>query len=87
MENCPNQSKKGGFLSLPLKFDGADNGIRTRDPRLGKPMLYQLSYVRTAGDIISMQSTFGKANLSKGTQDRPWICRIPVTQGLLLHCL
>ena len=26
---------------------GADNGIRTRDPRLGKPMLYQLSYVRT----------------------------------------
>jgi len=34
-----------------------------------------------------MQSTFGKANLSKGTQDRPLICRIPVTQGLLLHCL
>ncbi len=28
---------------------GADNGIRTRDPRLGKPMLYQLSYVRICG--------------------------------------
>ncbi len=25
---------------------GAGNGIRTRDPRLGKPMLYQLSYAR-----------------------------------------
>ena len=25
---------------------GADNGIRTRDPQLGKLMLYQLSYVR-----------------------------------------
>jgi hypothetical protein len=24
----------------------ADDGIRTRDPWLGKPMLYQLSYVR-----------------------------------------
>ena len=26
---------------------GADNGIRTRDPQLGKLMLYQLSYCRT----------------------------------------
>ena len=25
---------------------GADNGTRTRDPQLGKLMLYQLSYVR-----------------------------------------
>ena len=25
---------------------GADNGIRTRDPQLGKLMLYQLSYSR-----------------------------------------
>ena len=34
----------GAFLSL------ADDGIRTHDPRLGKPMLYQLSYVRVAGN-------------------------------------
>ena len=27
--------------------NGAGNGDRTRDPRLGKPMLYQLSYART----------------------------------------
>jgi hypothetical protein len=29
-----------------LLFGEADGGTRTRDPRLGKPMLYQLSYVR-----------------------------------------
>ena len=29
-----------------LVFYGADNGIRTRDPHLGKVMLYQLSHVR-----------------------------------------
>ena len=27
-------------------FSGADDEIRTRDPHLGKVMLYQLSYVR-----------------------------------------
>ena len=29
-----------------LEKIGAGNGDRTRDPRLGKPMLYQLSYAR-----------------------------------------
>jgi hypothetical protein len=28
-------------------FYGADDGDRTRDPQLGKLMLYQLSYVRS----------------------------------------
>ena len=27
-------------------FHGAENGTRTRDPQLGKLMLYQLSYFR-----------------------------------------
>ena len=31
--------RAGGFL-------GADDGIRTRDPHLGKVMLYQLSHIR-----------------------------------------
>ena len=40
------------FLSYFFRFSliflrgGAINGTRTRDPRLGKPMLYQLSYYR-----------------------------------------
>ena len=29
----------------------ADDGARTRDLRLGKPTLYQLSYVRVVGDF------------------------------------
>ena len=32
--------------ATPLNYYGAGNGDRTRDPRLGKPMLYQLSYAR-----------------------------------------
>ncbi len=28
-------------------FHGAGNGVRTRDPQLGKLMLYQLSYSRS----------------------------------------
>ncbi len=38
-----------GLRYLTQAFDfvfGAGNGTRTRDPRLGKPMLYQLSYAR-----------------------------------------
>ena len=42
-------SLKGGLFRPPFIPFGADNGIRTRDPRLGKPMLYQLSYVRICG--------------------------------------
>ena len=30
----------------PFFFTGAGNGVRTRDPQLGKLMLYQLSYAR-----------------------------------------
>ncbi len=35
------------FVRSLFDFIGAGNGDRTRDPRLGKPMLYQLSYART----------------------------------------
>jgi hypothetical protein len=31
----------------PLMITGAGNGVRTRDPELGKLVLYQLSYTRT----------------------------------------
>ncbi len=32
----------------PCTDDGADDGVRTRDPDLGKVVLYQLSHVRIA---------------------------------------
>ena len=36
-------------ISFTLRKTGAVGGTRTRDPRLGKPMLYQLSYYRKTG--------------------------------------
>ena len=33
--------------ALTCGFSRADDGIRTRDPHLGKVVLYQLSHVRT----------------------------------------
>ena len=36
--------KEGNFWSYPL---GAENETRTRDPDLGKVVLYQLSYFRS----------------------------------------
>ena len=40
MMTPPSLRELGGFLM------GADDGIRTRDPHLGKVVLYQLSHVR-----------------------------------------
>jgi hypothetical protein len=36
---------------LTWDFSGADDEIRTRDPHLGKVMLYQLSHVRRAQQL------------------------------------
>ena len=38
------------FFSIAglLTIDGADDGVRTRDPDLGKVVLYQLSHIRVA---------------------------------------
>ena len=36
---------------LTWEISGADDGIRTRDPHLGKVMLYQLSHVRVSGRL------------------------------------
>jgi hypothetical protein len=42
--------RQSGARSGPLTcgFIGADDGIRTRDPNLGKVVLYQLSHVRVS---------------------------------------
>ena len=45
---CPElaqRQQKRGSLE-PRNIVGADNGARTRDPNLGKVVLYQLSHVR-----------------------------------------
>ena len=45
---CPAANSEDGTRHLR-----ADDGIRTRDPHLGKVMLYQLSHVRTVGPICT----------------------------------
>ena len=40
---------KTAGVCLGCKISGADNGARTRDPHLGKVVLYQLSHVREYG--------------------------------------
>ena len=39
-------TKKPGYRGSRAVAFGADNGARTRDPNLGKVVLYQLSHVR-----------------------------------------
>ena len=45
--------------ALPLGYvaPGAGNGTRTRDPQLGKLMLYQLSYSRSLQSIQFLRET------------------------------
>ena len=40
-----------GVRDVPRHHSGADDGIRTRDPNLGKVVLYQLSHVRVRGPL------------------------------------
>ena len=39
----------GHLHGRPRTCNGADDGVRTRDPDLGKVVLYQLSHVRVVG--------------------------------------
>ena len=41
-------------IQLGYLLNGAENEARTRDPHLGKVMLYQLSHVRAQESIISV---------------------------------
>ncbi len=51
------------FVSAGSSCNGADNGIRTRDPHLGKVMLYQLSHVRVQESIIRIPYRGARTNL------------------------
>ena len=52
--------------------NGADDGIRTRDLRFTKPLLYQLSYVGAPSreDYIARRLTQAKAVVGTGCSDR-----------------
>ena len=41
-------------MPLFCSISGAENGTRTRDPNLGKVVLYQLSYFRLKKNLLAM---------------------------------
>ena len=49
------QSRRSTKLSYTPKSKKAGDEARTRDPDLGKVVLYQLSYSRRCGGYISMK--------------------------------
>ncbi len=49
--------------SIYLEIHGAGGGIRTRDPNLGKVVLYQLSYTRIR--MHQFRALSGHANITK----------------------
>ena len=51
---------------------GAGNGTRTRDPQLGRLMLYQLSYSR----LIVENGGGGRIRTSEGGADRFTVCSL-----------
>jgi hypothetical protein len=63
--NAPTYRKDA--ISRP--FGEADDGVRTRDLRLGKPTLYQLSYVRAARSVRPS----GAASGADGDPRRIWL--------------
>ncbi len=50
--------KKGDGINDGYIRNGAGNGVRTRDPQLGKLMLYQLSYSRWRKAATKSRSRF-----------------------------
>src|SRR5262249_26053568 len=44
---CPTTRRRGNAPRLRGQRNGAEDGTRTRDPHLGKVMLYQLSHFRS----------------------------------------
>ena len=52
MDARPPKDAETRYLSgFPVNHGEADDGIRTRDTWLGKPVLYQLSYVRAGPEF------------------------------------
>ncbi len=83
-------------ITLPHRLyitfrSGADDGSRTRDTKLGKLVLYQLSYIRPKG--LSLFSIFltlsreflkwrGKGSARKGCRDQGAVGKNEVDRGL-----
>ena len=63
---------RGGDRRVQIKLTGAraDDGTRTRDPHLGKVMLYQLSHIRIFGRSLEPTNRYITSG-SRSAQSRP----------------
>ena len=61
------QPTDGDRSTLDQGLQRADDGIRTRDPHLGKVMLYQLSHVRVSGRLRYQSPAETDNGISTGT--------------------
>ena len=52
-------------IQIPQVGVGADDGIRTRDPHLGKVVLYQLSHVR----VVSLHANRARVHLQPASSN------------------
>ena len=52
------------FFIAMVRMIGAGNGVRTRDPQLGKLMLYQLSYARS--QTITLKESYPLVKVKRG---------------------
>ena len=68
------------FAEADIFLDGADDGIRTRDLRFTKPLLYQLSYVGAAEAKITSGGVWHKHLYSGRTNVSP-ISRRAIRSG------
>ena len=69
-ERTPTRREKKEPRRLAPGFLGADDEIRTRDPHLGKVMLYQLSHIRMCGNQYSDQTPLAPRGnpMNKGSE-------------------
>ncbi len=70
-----------------LNISGADNGVRTRDPHLGKVVLYQLSHVRVAKSYISSCDNTAQGKISKTLNRDEFMKGISIAKSLLTESL
>src|SRR3954462_15849739 len=69
----------------PPAIPQARDGPRTRDLRLGKPTLYQLSYSRAAGRTLAPHAYPVEHALARGRGGRPARRPAHVWRGLAWH--
>ncbi len=62
----------GPCWAADLVFLGADDEIRTRDPHLGKVMLYQLSHIRNSDRKITNHSARSDNDATESLRLRRW---------------